>query len=968
MRIKLFFSFVLFISIHVKAQLPEEGRGFPLIQNFNLEEHNGFVQSWAFQEDSNGVIYVANRLSVFQYKGTRWDEISIKNNLVYSLENHKGEIYIGGSNELGFLAKSDSEESAQEKYYSIRYLLPDSLIIGDIWEVISHKESIFFRSNNFLIKYNPETSEIKYWEPKVRFSFLFELDGEVFVRSSTIGIYKIRGDKLELVDWGNFFIDKAIKSVISIGEKTIFCAPNQCYEKKGNQFVAFVTESDKYLAENYIDEAISLSDESLVFATRRGGVVQIAKDGSLIRIIDEENGLSNNTAYGLFKDRIGDVWVATRNGVSQIKFSLPFEVFDERHGITQYIYDLKEHNGSLYATSSTIGLYKYDVELNEFLELEIDNSGASCRGFLEVQGLLYTVCGGKLYLIRGHEVLAIDTEDLTLSVIELIEPPDLVFTANNLFQSIGRLNEDKLTFLEIENEEVDNFNSIEVDSLNNIWLGSETGGLYRYTVSSEEDYKISRPSKFLTSFTNPEDNKRVLVSEYSGSPIFLTWGAGIQEFDFEENKLRLVRRFGDFFSDTTRQYFRFIEDKFGNGWFRSGSAFQGALKTERNEFRLFKESLNIISDGQNNGIFSDSNGDIWFSMNESLVRFYPGRRVDLGYSYHTQIEEVLVRNDSLINGGDDSDLDVLRYEDNELRFSYSASSYSLPEKTEFRTKLAGFDKDWNKWTSETQKDYTNIPEGEYNFQVQARNVFGAVSEAQSFSFIVLPPWYRTWWAYFMYTIFISGILYTAFKIRVNQILKVERMRTRIANDLHDDVSATLTGISLFAEAVQRDKDPKKRSYFMNRITKSAGDAKENITDIVWAINPENDGWKEFLVKCRRYASDLLESKGIEYTLHIADQIPGKLKMDVRQHLWMIFKEMLTNVVRHSKAERVDVILDVENGVLKLIVQDNGTGFEEGGKTGNGLLNIRKRAEKIKGKLQLETDKEFGTRWRLELLL
>ena len=104
-----------------------------------------------------------------------------------------------------------------------------------------------------------------------------------------------------------------------------------------------------------------------------------------------------------------------------------------------------------------------------------------------------------------------------------------------------------------------------------------------------------------------------------------------------------------------------------------------------------------------------------------------------------------------------------------------------------------------------------------------------------------------------------------------------------------------------------------------------------------AVTPENDNWEKFLSKCRRYASDLLESKEIKYELKITETISGKLNMDVRQHIWMIYKEMLTNVARHSKAEHVDIIIDSDHKIFKLIVQDNGRGFNsDHQKHGNGL--------------------------------
>ena len=126
-------------------------------------------------------------------------------------------------------------------------------------------------------------------------------------------------------------------------------------------------------------------------------------------------------------------------------------------------------------------------------------------------------------------------------------------------------------------------------------------------------------------------------------------------------------------------------------------------------------------------------------------------------------------------------------------------------------------------------------------------------------------------------------------------------------------------------------------------------------------------WEVFLAKCRRYASDLLESSDLNYDLKIDEFIPGKLTMNLRQHLWMIFKEMITNSVRHSGARRVDVIMGMYKGKFRLVVQDDGNGFDISSKSfGNGLKNIKKRAEEIGAELELDSELEMGTRWYLVL--
>jgi signal transduction histidine kinase len=151
-------------------------------------------------------------------------------------------------------------------------------------------------------------------------------------------------------------------------------------------------------------------------------------------------------------------------------------------------------------------------------------------------------------------------------------------------------------------------------------------------------------------------------------------------------------------------------------------------------------------------------------------------------------------------------------------------------------------------------------------------------------------------------------------MRLNSILQVERTRSGIARDLHDELSATLSSVYYFAEAIKGDKPKtlsKNSNKFLSLILEGASEAQETIQDIIWAINTENDSWEQIFVKCRRYASDLLDSKEIEYQLDIpADLEVRKLTMPQRRNFWLIFKEILTNIIK-NRADQLKASLTLD---------------------------------------------------------
>ncbi|MFY0697270.1 MAG: hypothetical protein JXR11_05415 [Balneola sp.] len=211
--------------------------------------------------------------------------------------------------------------------------------------------------------------------------------------------------------------------------------------------------------------------------------------------------------------------------------------------------------------------------------------------------------------------------------------------------------------------------------------------------------------------------------------------------------------------------------------------------------------------------------------------------------------------------------------------------------------------------------------------------------------------------------------YILYRYRLHFLLKEERTRNKIARDLHDDLSATLSSISFFSEAAKRE-DSNEPSRFLQRIDESAIEAKEKINDIIWAIDPENDDWEAFLTKCKRYGAEMFESKNINYEIDIdtSTEVPQKIK--ARQDLWLIYKELITNLVRHSEATNAWVSFSTSKNKINLSVRDNGVGFKDqsDGK-GHGIPNIKKRMDNVSPKNTLDIDSEpgKGTKWELKFI-
>lgn len=206
-----------------------------------------------------------------------------------------------------------------------------------------------------------------------------------------------------------------------------------------------------------------------------------------------------------------------------------------------------------------------------------------------------------------------------------------------------------------------------------------------------------------------------------------------------------------------------------------------------------------------------------------------------------------------------------------------------------------------------------------------------------------------------------------YRNRMKFIVKEEQTRNKIARDLHDDLSGTLSSISFFSEAAIRTiGKAEQENQYLSMIDKSAIEAKEKINDIIWAINPENDDWESFITKCKRFAAESFESQNISYELYMDDITGVKTTLELRQNLWLIIKETITNLMRHSEATSAKLSLRLEGKELIYSITDDGKGIsQKESESGNGLKNIRYRVNNLGGYSVMNSG-DNGTEWEIRI--
>lgn len=307
---------------------------------------------------------------------------------------------------------------------------------------------------------------------------------------------------------------------------------------------------------------------------------------------------------------------------------------------------------------------------------------------------------------------------------------------------------------------------------------------------------------------------------------------------------------------------------------------------------------------------------------------------------------------------------VLPYSDNMITFEFASMDFTTPEKNRYQFRLDGFDHDWVPSGKNHAATYTNLDPGTYTFNVKGSNSDGVWNQKPAhLQLIILPPWYMTWW--FRLAVFLSvcALLFLFYRYRLQQALKLQGIRNRIARDLHDEIGSNLSNISIFSEvAEEKSAESDSVKPLLRKITAYSQSSQEAMSDIVWMINANNDRFENIIVRMRALAAELFEAKNFLLHLDFDERLNHlKLGMEERKNFYLIFKEAINNIAKYADCKNVWVEMKLRNNLVLLTVRDDGKGFEQqSDASGNGLINMKRRAELLGGILSINSEKEKGT--------
>jgi len=302
----------------------------------------------------------------------------------------------------------------------------------------------------------------------------------------------------------------------------------------------------------------------------------------------------------------------------------------------------------------------------------------------------------------------------------------------------------------------------------------------------------------------------------------------------------------------------------------------------------------------------------------------------------------------------------LNHRQNFFSFEFSALDYNEPQSNRYRYKMEGFDENWIECGTRHYASYTNLDPGRYTLKVSGSNSDGIWSEKEvSLDIIITPPYWARWWFRLIIIFIIFTLFYLFHKIRIARLLEIERLRVQIASDLHDDIGSALTKIAINSEIIQNTQDRGKIKSAARSIGRVSRAVITTMSDIIWSIDARNDTIGNLLDRMKDLMADLLSPCEIQYNFSYKGLEPErKIAINLRQNLFLIFKEAINNVVRHSGADEVIIKLTYNSGHFTMKIKDNGQGFDlQNPSAGNGLKNMKMRAQRIGAQFKITANKE-----------
>jgi ligand-binding sensor domain-containing protein/signal transduction histidine kinase len=721
------------------------------------------------------------------------------------------------------------------------------------------------------------------------------------------------------------------------------------------------------------------SREGDVWASMFQHLAQFPASGTPVRVWGKEHGLPR-TILALGQDRDGNLWLGTDDLGAVKQTAGGLLTYTEADGLESNVYSIAEtRGGELYAAGHPpLGGLRINVRQGEhFLSVSPNARGVTYFGWRPGHMILQDHAGewwiatfsgllrypplGRLEQLAHTSPKAVYTVRDGLpnnQVVRLFED-----RAGNIWMSTsypGVTFWDRTThsFHHIRPDGAADGSAFGQDQAGNVWFGDDAGQLWR----------VKHESATLIAGRAQRGWINDILLDHAGRLWVATAAKGLLRFDHPEAPHPEFREYGlndGLFSVNARSL---AEDRNGAIYVGTGDGVD-RLEPDLAHSRHFT-TADGVAPGQVHAAYRDRSGAMWFGTQYGLTQMAPeGTRSGTPPAVWITGLSLGGRPAYVSDAGESSirRIDVQPGQEH-IQFDFVGISFAPGDVLRYQYRMG--DEAWSDPILARTVHYGALVPGSYRFQVRAVQADGGASPQPAVvEFRVLPAlWRRTWFQVLLLSI-VAGAAARIHHARVNRLLELERVRTRIATDLHDDIGSSLSQIAILSEVAQRRSAQGDAGESLQKIGGLSRELLDSISEIVWAIQPHKDRLSDLQHRMRRFASEVLSARNIEmHWPEEENERDVKLDAERRRQVYLIFKESIHNIARHSRATEVRIALQIAGQRLSLEVSDNGCGIDGRHGRGSGLESMELRARKLGAELEMRSQPGQGTTVRLRVAL
>ena len=791
---------LLLITIYCSAQ---NTIALPDIINYNKQDYKAGAQNRQIRQDKNGILYFANSEGLLTFDGIQWKTFPLPNqSIVRTVEfGPDNKLYVGGQDEFGYFSPS---ENGLLVYHSLKQLLPEKeRSFTDVWEIYFFRDGVFFQTSNKIYQISGHRSTIY---NSTHWRFITVCNNRLLAQDYTKGLLNFQNGI-----WSPFLkkselpSDYFATSLTSIGHDSaiLTTVKNGVFLLKGDEITKMSSGFLDKISDTHISASIMVNKDHIALTTNLDGCYIIDKKGALIQKFSRKEGLQNNNILTIFLDKERNIWIGLDNGIDFIAYN----------NAVKHIYPDYPNEGSGYAAcifnnqlflGTSNGLYKTSL----YKERDLSYVKGDFSLVNNTQGQVWNLSEVNDKLIMGHHDGAFLIDNNFAKPIDKSSGFWIFLPLSNILPSsiVVAGTYQGINFYNYSNGVFSNTNIIAhfesarfvcIDNNNRIWIAHPYKGIYRVQLTGN----IAE-----TKYYTPEEG----VTHANGNYIFkiknsiiMSTENGIFEYNEQKDKFEPSTFYNELFPGQKVRYLK--EDGAGNIWFVFDKILGVVDMSESKPHIIyFPELTNKFVSGFE-FIYPLNDNNIFIGGDNGFYHINYEEYKNIKYPLKVQITSVkaIKDRDSLLFGGYFSEVNEdnklnnnknvkVSYKWNSFHFEFASMIYAQQSNIEYSYSLEGFDKNWSEFSKKSEKEYTNLPAGSYIFKVKARNNLGNESDFVSYSFTVLPPWYKTKLAYAGYIfLFIVGnyILFTFLKrkFREQQIKhKEEQNRLQYLHQLELD--------------------------------------------------------------------------------------------------------------------------------------------------------------------------------------